>query len=325
MPEGTRARTAWIEALRPDLRRKREALRVDRPGGWLWETEPNGTGAQRPVLTVFLTNRECPWRCLMCDLWRHTRTEPVPPGAIPKQIDAALQAAGAIPPGTRLKLYNAGSFFDAGAIPPADHAAIAARCRVFESVLVECHPTLVGDGRRIREFQALVAPANLEVAMGLETAHPDVLERLNKRMTLDDFREAAGVLRSLGVGTRTFVLVGPPFLPKEQVVEWTVRSVEFAFSAGIEWVAVIPTRLGNGALERLRGDGAFEEPTLELFEDAVDAAMSHRRGMLLADLWDLERFGGGLPGFEARRRRLEEMNRMQGVFPRVPVMATGSR
>ena len=316
MPEVTAAWSAWIEALRPDLRKEREALRMDRPGGWLWEMEPDGTGAQRPVLTMFLTNRECPWRCLMCDLWRHTRTGPVPPGAIPSQIDFALQAAGPIPPGTRLKLYNAGSFFDSGAIPPGDYPAIAARCRAFDSVLVECHPALVGDGRRIREFQALLFPARLEVAMGLETAHPEVLERLNKRMTLDDFQRATGVLRSIGVGTRTFVLVAPPFLPREQVVEWTGRSAAFAFSAGIEWVAVIPTRLGNGALERLQSEGWFEEPTLD-FEDAVDAAMALRRGMLLADLWDLERFGGGGPSFDARRRRLEVMNQQQRVLPRV--------
>jgi radical SAM enzyme (TIGR01210 family) len=317
MPEGSAARTAWIEALRPDLHRQREALPVDRPGGWLWETEPDGAGGLRPALTIFLTNRECPWRCLMCDLWRHTRTESVPAGAIPRQIDVALKAAGAIPPGTRLKLYNAGSFFDAGAIPPADHVAIAALCGAFESVLVECHPTLVGDGRRIREFQALLSPARLEVAMGLETAHPEVLERLNKRMTLDDFQRAAGVLRSMEVGTRTFVLVAPPFLPREQVVEWTGRSVDFAFSTGIECVAVIPTRSGNGALERLHAEGWFEEPTLDLFEDAVDAAMVLRRGMLLADLWDLERFGGGCPRFEARRGRLEAMNQQQRVLPRV--------
>jgi hypothetical protein len=47
--------------------------------------------------------------------------------------------------------------------------------------------------------------------------------------------------------------------------------------------------------------------------------------MLLADLWDLERFGGGCHDFQARRRRLEDMNRMQQVLPRVPGETAGSR
>src|SRR5690349_22069509 len=32
-------------------------------------------------------------------------------------------------------------------------------------------------------------PPRLEVAMGLETAHPHALERLNKRFTLEDFQD----------------------------------------------------------------------------------------------------------------------------------------
>ena len=34
----------------------------------------------------------------------------------------------------------------------------------------------------------------LEIAMGLETVHPEVLRRLNKRMTLDDFERATTFL-----------------------------------------------------------------------------------------------------------------------------------
>ena len=76
------------------------------------------------VATLFLTNRECPYRCLMCDLWKNTLTETVPIGAIPAQIDYAL---GQLPPARQIKLYNSGSFFDPHAIPPQDHPAIAAQ------------------------------------------------------------------------------------------------------------------------------------------------------------------------------------------------------
>ena len=46
--------------------------------------------------------------------------------------------------------------------------------------------------------------------MGLETAHPEVLERLNKRMTLDQFRLAARFLEANGIDLRVFILRSAP-------------------------------------------------------------------------------------------------------------------
>ena len=101
----------------------------------------------------------------MCDLWRNTLTETVPVGAIPQQIDFALERC----PRPPVKLYNSGSFFDPGAIPLGDYAAIARVSSDFERVIVECHPALVGD--QLPQFRDLLH-GRLEVAMGLETVHP---------------------------------------------------------------------------------------------------------------------------------------------------------
>ena len=54
------------------------------------DPEPDGRGGVVDAATVFLTGRECPWRCVMCDLWRHTIEADTPPGAIPHQIHLAL-------------------------------------------------------------------------------------------------------------------------------------------------------------------------------------------------------------------------------------------
>ena len=56
------------------------------------ESTPNRM-ARRTVVraaTLFLTGSECPWRCVMCDLWRYTTLEDTPVGAIPHQIADAL-------------------------------------------------------------------------------------------------------------------------------------------------------------------------------------------------------------------------------------------
>lgn len=311
------ARTQWILDQRPDRSAERRALSVDRPSGWIEEIEPDVAGVPTRILTVFLTNRECPWRCLMCDLWRHTTLETVPVGAIPRQIRAALEASS----GAKvLKLYNAGSFFDAGAIPPADHPAIAKLVSPFARVIVECHPLLVGP--RVVEFATRLGGPDLEVALGLETAHPGVLEKLNKGMTVADFSRAATFLRQAGVGVRAFVLVKPPFLDEVSALEWAVRSARVAFEAGAEVVSLIPTRLGNGALEALALQGQFAEPRLGLLEEVFDRVLELGLGRVFADLWDLERFAAGDPTFQARKDRLIAMNLSQRMLPRIRGSAT---
>ena len=164
-PETSAERDAWILARRGP----RNAVDPLRPWTFFLEDERSASGEIVPVATIFLTNRECPWRCLMCDLWRNTLPGDTPAGAIPAQIDYALQRMA---PAREVKLYNSGSFFDRRAIPPEDYDAIADRVRAFERVIVECHPALVGDdcfrfGERLT--------GRLEVAMGLETVHPQIL------------------------------------------------------------------------------------------------------------------------------------------------------
>jgi archaeosine synthase beta-subunit len=128
-PVSAAERDAWIVARRPE----RNVVDPFRPYAFLVEDERATWGEIVPVATIFLTNRECPWRCLMCDLWRNTLTESAPVGAIPTQIDYALQRLGAA---RQIKLYNSGSFFDSKAIPVADHTAIAERVAGFERVIV---------------------------------------------------------------------------------------------------------------------------------------------------------------------------------------------
>src|SRR5262249_50083145 len=133
------------------------------------------------------------------------------------------------------------------------------------------------------------APATLEVAMGLETAHPVALERLNKRMTPDDFSRAAGTLRAIGAGVRAFVLLGTPFVPADEQDEWLDRSVAFAFDHGADFVSIIPLRPGNGAVEALIAAGHAALPSFADVERALARALASGRGRVTADLWDLDR------------------------------------
>jgi radical SAM enzyme (TIGR01210 family) len=303
-PDSRMARDNWILARRP----QRNTLDPMRPYAFFAEEECSAEREVVPVATIFLTNRECPWRCLMCDLWRNTLAETVPSGAIPTQIEYALQR---LPPARQIKLYNSGSFFDPQAIPLQDYPAIVDQVKGFERVIVECHPALVGEN--CLSFNSQLS-GRLEVAMGLETVHPQILERLNKRMTLDQFAAAAGTLRKNDVDLRAFLLLKPPFMGEKEALEWTARSVDFAFDCGATAITLIPTRGGNGAMEDLASIGEFSAPSLAIFEAALTYALSLGRGRAFADLWDTKQNEECPNCYQARIKRMKAMNLQQKIL-----------
>jgi archaeosine synthase beta-subunit len=154
--------------------------------------------------------------------------------------------------------------------------------------------------------------------MGLETVHPEVLSRLNKRMTLADFERAAHFLREHDIDMRAFILLRPPFLDEEEGFLWARRSLDYAFDLGIECCAVIPTRAGNGAMDQLQEQGLFSPPQLESLEEVLEYGISLRRGRVFADLWDVEKLFRCPSCGPERARRLQAMNLTQMVAPPIP-------
>lgn len=293
----------------------KHAVDPRQPYAFLIEAERSAAGVVEPVATLFLTNRECPLRCVYCDLWRNTMNERVAFGDIPAQIDFALAR---LPSARHIKLYNSGNFYDPQAIPREDFAAITERVRGFGTVIVENHPLFCDE--HCVDFRRRI-DGELEVAIGLETADPEILPRLNKRMTLDDFARAAGFLRESDIHVRAFILLKPSYCTDEEAaVEWAVRSVEFAVQCGIRCCSIIPTRGGNGIMEQLAQQGHFSPPKLASLEAALAQSLelgAVRRGdvRVFADLWDIERLAKCPRCVQPRIERLKRMNHTQQQLP----------
>jgi hypothetical protein len=293
-----------------------------RAQGLIVEDERSADGAIDRLATVFLTGRECPWRCTMCDLWKHTTVGDTPAGAIATQISAArTHLRERAEPIAGMKLYNAGSFFDPRAVPPADYDEIAAALTGLSRIVIESHPALIGP-RVDRLLSALDGAdrgqrATLEVAMGLETAHPAALDALNKRFTLDGFAAAAEALRKRDVALRVFLLISPPFIPADEQDEWLLHSLDAAFACEASVVSLVPTRAGNGTMEALAEAGMFRPPGVDDIERSFALALAHAagRGRVFVDLWDLDRFAHCDCCLAGRYARLEAMNRQQAVLP----------
>ena len=287
-------------------RGSRFPLDPTRPYAHFVERERSSAGEVEDVAAIFLTNKECPFRCVFCDLWQKTLPDRVADGLVAGQVEWALAN---LPKPSTVKLYNAGSFFDPQAIPSGDLPRIAELLAGKRSAIVECHPRFVDD--RCISFAKAIAPLKLQIAMGLETVDPEVLPRIKSSMTLDDFESAARFLTGNGIDIRAFILLGPPGHLGGEQIDWARRSIDYAFSVGVECCVVIPVRAGNGIVDALEAKGLYSKANLAELHSVVEYGIRSGRGRVFADLWDVENIAGCPRCSAARAAALEEMNLTQ--------------
>ena len=302
----------WIVSTRG----KKNHIDPQKPYSWLVEKERTRSGKIEDTAIIFLSNLECPFRCLMCDLWKNTTNESVRIGDIPNQIEWALKQ---MPDVKHLKLYNSGNFFDKKAIPEEDYSRIASLLNDFETVIVESHPKFINE--KCLLFKEMLKP-ELEVAIGLETVHLEVLQKLNKQMTVNDFSKAVMFLTQNGIRSRAFILLKPPFLSESEGVFWANKSIDYAFEVGVQCCTVIPVRAGNGAMDLLMKRGDFSLPMLNSLEKVLEYGIGLSSGRVFADVWDLELFSNCEKCFDERQRRLMAMNLNQKKVDRIACNCT---
>jgi radical SAM enzyme (TIGR01210 family) len=243
--------------------------------GVFCEPELTRSGIVEDHTIILTTNKECPFKCVMCDLWQNTLDYRVEEGVISKQVINALKT---LPKTKHLKLYNAGNFFDRQSIPKQDTFDIADIIEDYETLIVEMHPKLIGTS--CFEFAEYLQP-QLDVAMGLETVDPNVLPRLNKNMTLDEFDQSTTQMLEHGIFVRAFILLRTPWHTEDEGIHWAKESIDFAQSIGIECCTVIPLRQNP----RFHVE-EFEPSTSSALEEVVAYGISKNKGRIFGDTWD---------------------------------------
>lgn len=240
---------------------------------------------------ILTTNKECGFKCTMCDLWQNTLDYRVESGVVAGQVQDALdRLSGAsevlgnseisAAKAKHLKIYNAGSFFDRQSIPKLDTFSIADELtlRGYETLIVEAHPKLIGTS--CFEFAEYLQP-QLEVAMGLETVNEKALKQLEKNMTLDDFKRATESMLSHGIYVRAFILLQTPWQNEEEGMHWAKESIDFAQSIGVECLTIIPLRK-NPRLAL----PTFTPSSKKALEEVVMYGQAKNKGRVFGDTWN---------------------------------------
>jgi hypothetical protein len=153
----------------------------------------------------------------------------------------------------------------------------------------------------------------LHVALGLETVNRKILSMLNKQMTTEDFSNSVSFLTKHGILSRAFILLKPPTLTEAEGIFWAERSIDFAFTSGVECCTVIPVREGNGAMDFLKSRGDFTLPDILSLEKVLEYGIKLNKGRVFADVWDLAHFSKCDKCIDQRINRLVAMNLNQKI------------
>jgi hypothetical protein len=208
--------------------------------------------------TLILSSGRCSWgKCYACG-WGKLEAD-VDVARLKKLIEKT--ELGGV---ERLKVFASGSFLDQAQFPADFRQWFAGhvRGRGIKELVVESRPEFVTQ-EALEPFKGM----RLTVAIGLESAVPEVLKAYNKGFTPDDFAKAAELLHKNGFGVRTYVMVNIPF--SKDVQKDLDKSVEFALRHSDSIVLINTFPHSKAALFNLWVSGKWKPYDKRQFEDAV--------------------------------------------------------
>ena len=150
------------------------------------------------------------------------------------------------------------------------YAPVAIAKEMFEQAIA--HPAVVGlaistrpdciDAGYLAVFKALSARTMLWVELGLQSAHDETLNRIDRGHSVREFEDACSMLKSRGIPVCAHVILG---LPKE-TREMMIRTARFLTKVGVWGVKIHNLHVLKGTrMEREYNEGRTPLPDLETY------------------------------------------------------------
>ena len=236
----------------------------------LWR-EPEAIGTERVTAFVaILRTRGCYWAdgkgCSMCGYAKDTLGRSATPEELARQLEGILRAYRDEP---YVKFYTSGSFLDDREVDAASRErfvrAFSGRAR---RLLVETLPEFLQPAS-VEPLRAAF-DGDLEIALGLESADPEVLGRfITKGAPPSAYFDAFDRARALKVSPKAYLLLKPPYLTERESVADVVRSVR-ATAPRVDTISINPVHIQNGTVvEHLFRRGRYRPPWLWSLVDAM--------------------------------------------------------
>jgi len=205
---------------------------------------------------LILNIGRCAWgRCIFCGYSRENYPEP---NLLRMKVDLDRKLVGF--EGDTLKIFGSGSFLDDKQFPREFRRYLVEKCKKkgIKHLTIESRPEFITEDTLL-DFDGI----DLTVAIGLEVADNDILKKLGKGMTVEDYTRAADIIHSKGFKVRTYLLVNPPFV--DDIKESLDRSVSFALQHSDSIVLINLLPHANAPLFDLWVEGKWKPLTREKF------------------------------------------------------------
>lgn len=225
------------------------------------------------ALVVILKTRGCTWAlqggCTFCGYVNDSMVRKVTGDHMLAQMRLALAQQYKGQP--VVKIYTSGSFLDDTEVPrDAQPQLLALLPEPVRKVTVEAQTHHATREKLAAVRGALRPEVELEVAFGLESAHEPVLVySVNKDDRFADFVQACAWAREVGVRTKAYVMLKPPFLTEREALEDCVATALQA-APHCDLLSLNPCNVQSRTLvERLWRRGLYRSPWLWSVAEAL--------------------------------------------------------
>jgi len=186
--------------------------------------------------TIILQCPPCSWnQCIFCGYSKDCQSKVQPSTEdFLKQLNFYFNTYKT---GGNLEIYNSGSFLDDKQISSESRISIFRQLaeEKITSITIESRPEYIKEEKikpLINEFKG-----KLTMAIGLEVADDILLKKLKKGFTLKEVEKAISLLDRMGIFSRAYILVGPPFIKDPN--KTALDSVRYAKDVGFTEITLL--------------------------------------------------------------------------------------